>query len=127
MIYLAMPGLRARAWKMTPIPPHSLDDVDETHAALIRSMTVKVHTVNLDRAIVARLLGQAVYEVGKEHDEQRQATTTSTDAIEQASLIPGAPPRTRPNPATSMWCSHDWSATTRKTPSGSASRSTTRN
>lgn len=84
VVYLAMPGLRAKAWKMTPIPPHGLDDVDDTHAALIRWIMNKVHTVNLDRAVAARLIGQAAYEVGKEHDEHRQATPTSAEGIEQA-------------------------------------------
>lgn len=87
VVYLAMPGLRARAWKMTPIPPHGRDDVDDTHAALIRSIMNKVHTVNLDRAVAARLIGQAVYEVGKEHDEHRQVTPTTDDAIERALFV----------------------------------------
>ena len=98
MIYLAVPGLRKRAWKMTPVPPHSLADVDDTHAALIRQMTVKVHTVNLDRAIVARLIGQAAYEVGKEHHNQRQATTSGDDVIEHALSGAGRPIRYPPTP-----------------------------
>lgn len=89
VVYLAMPGLRAKAWKMTPIPPHGLDDADDTHAALIRWMMNKVHTVNLDRAVAARLIGQAVYEVGKEHNEHRQVTPATDDTIERALITAG--------------------------------------
>jgi hypothetical protein len=97
-VYLAMPGLRARAWKMTPIPPHGLDDVDETHAAFIRWIMNKIHTVNLDRAIAARLIDQAAYEVRKEHDEQRQVTPSTEDAIERAQHATGHHGRYPPTP-----------------------------
>lgn len=83
-VYLAMPGLRARTRRMTPIPPNGLDDVDETHAAFIRWIMNKIHTVNLDKAIAARLIWQAAYEVGKEHEEQQQVTPATDDTIEYA-------------------------------------------
>ena len=97
-VYLAMPGLRKRAWKMTPIPPNGLDDVDETHAAFIRWIMNKIHTVNLDRAIVARLIGQAAYEVSKEHDQQRQVAPSTEDAIERAQHATGHHGRYPPTP-----------------------------
>lgn len=97
-VYLAMPGLRARARKMTPIPPHSIHDVDDTHAALIQSMMNKVEKVGLDRAVVARLIGQAVYEVGKEHDDQRQVRPFTDEAIDKIRARTGRTGKYPPTP-----------------------------
>jgi len=88
-VYLAIPGLRAEARKLTPIPPFGMDHVDDTHGALVRAMARRLHTVDLDRAIAARLIGQARYDVGKELDVQRQDIPNKDEKIDKVRYAPG--------------------------------------